>query len=73
MDVIICYSINILGINLVGENKMNKYELIGEHMNESENALQNLIDVRMLHLGEDRETATKAAIAYLSVLGRLTA
>tara|TARA_E500000318_G_scaffold73050_1_gene67706 strand:- start:64 stop:285 length:222 start_codon:yes stop_codon:yes gene_type:complete len=73
MDVIICYSINILGINLVGENKMNKYELIGESMNESENALQNLIDVRMLHLGEDRETATKAAIAYLSVLGRLTA
>jgi len=52
---------------------MNKYELIGESMNESENALQNLIDVRMLHLGEDRETATKAAIAYLSVLGRLTA
>ena len=30
MDVIICYSINILGINLVGENKMNsKYELVG--------------------------------------------
>ena len=38
-----------------------------------ENSLQNLIDARMLHLGEDRETATKAAIAYLSVLGRLTA
>ena len=56
-----------------GENKMNKFELIGERMNESENALQNLIDARMLHLGEDKETATKAAIAYLSVLGRLTA
>jgi len=52
---------------------MNKYELLSERMNESENSLQNLIDARMLHLGEDREAATKAAIAYLSVLGRLTA
>lgn len=50
---------------------MNKLELIGERMTESENALANLIDVRMLHLGEDRETATRAAIAYLTVTGRL--
>ena len=33
MDVIICYSINILGINLVGENKM---EITRERMTRNE-------------------------------------
>lgn len=50
---------------------MNKFELIGERMNESENALQNLIDARMLHLGEDKETATKSSIAYLTYLSEI--
>ena len=50
---------------------MNKFELIGERMTETENALENLIDVRMLHLGEDRETAVKESMDYLTVVGIL--
>ena len=50
---------------------MNKFERIGEHMTETENALENLINVRMLHLGEDRETATRESMHYLTVTGIL--
>lgn len=56
-----------------GENKMNKFELIGERMDESENALQKLIDARVHYLGEDEETATKSAIAYLQLVKRFNA
>lgn len=52
---------------------MNKFELIGERMDESENALQKLIDARVHYLGEDEETATKSAIAYLQLVKRFDA